>query len=53
MLPELKNLKQFVLIVERWFNDSLLGFLVMIKNWPNLQKFVLQVRMFVNFYAYM
>ena len=52
MFPKLKNLKEIVLTVERRCNYSLLGFLVMIKNWPNLQRFVLQVRMFVNFYAY-
>ena len=27
-----KNLKQFVLVVRRWSNESLLGFLAMIKN---------------------
>ncbi|RVW44265.1 hypothetical protein CK203_099600 [Vitis vinifera] len=43
LLPELKNLKQFVLNVERRQNDCLLGFIAMIKNWPNLQRFVLQV----------
>ncbi|RVX05761.1 hypothetical protein CK203_023902 [Vitis vinifera] len=44
LLPELKNLKQFVLNVERRQNDCLLGFIAMIKNWPNLQRFVLQTR---------
>ena len=43
MLPELKNLEQFVLVVDRWSDASLLGYLAMIKNWPNLQRFVLQV----------
>ncbi|KAL6329187.1 hypothetical protein AAG906_014796 [Vitis piasezkii] len=43
LLPELKNLKQFVLNVERRQNDCLLGFIAMIKNWPNLQRFVLQL----------
>ena len=36
LLPGLKNLKQFVLVVNRWANDSLVGFLASIKYWHTL-----------------
>ena len=37
LLPGLKNLKQFVLVVNRWAIDSLVGFLASIKYWHTLQ----------------
>ncbi|GFP89188.1 65-kda microtubule-associated protein 2 [Phtheirospermum japonicum] len=46
--PELPNLKQLILKVGAWNDDSLLEFTSLIKACPNLNRFVLQVLEFVS-----
>lgn len=41
--PDLPNLKQLILKVGAWNDDSLLEFNSLIKACPNLNRFVLQV----------
>ena len=50
-ISRIKKPQAIVLIVDRWTNDCLLGFLAMIKNWANMHRFVLQVNVAISIFT--